>query len=360
MKQFICLADQPWSPVSTRTQQLLARLKDAQILYFEPPASSVGSGGSMRPRRVRPNILVYSLPRLPELNRPGGLGQRLFERRLAGLIVGRLERHHFTSPVLWTTHPWQAALLDCLPYRGLIYDCSTFHPSSTARQEGMLAQAADVVFAASPGIMDHLSPCNGNIALIPNGVNYAMFGRTAVEIPPELAGITGPVLGWAGDSEPEPDFRPLEHAAGDHPEWTFLLSGPKGLFRRAGLRSLPNVRILEPLSLALLPDYVARFDVCLQLLPAEGTLSDVIPSRIFEYLSTGKPIVSMLWEDEVEQFPDVIYGAHTPEEFSRLCRHALAEVPGWATQRRRRYGQSAAWSVRAAEVRRILEGIGLY
>jgi hypothetical protein len=137
LKQIICLADRPWSPAPTRTQQLLARLKDAQILYFEPPAPS-NDGGTARPRQVRPNILVYSLPRLTESDRLPGLGQRLFERRLATMISRRLERHHFTNPVLWTTHPRQAAFLDCLSYHGLIYDCGTFYPASMARQEGIL------------------------------------------------------------------------------------------------------------------------------------------------------------------------------------------------------------------------------
>lgn len=359
MKQIVCLADRPWSPAPGRTQQLLARMKDAQILYFEPPAAS-SRGGSPLSRQVRPNILACSLPGIPESGKLPGLGRRLFERRLAALIGRILKRHHFTAPLLWTTHPWQATLLDCLPYHGLIYDCSTFWPATLARQEGMLAQAADVVFAASPGLMDHLSPCSGNIALIPNGVNYSMFGRSDVDAPPELSGIAGPVLGWAGQPGIEPDFQPLEYTAAAHPEWTFLLSGLAGRTGHAALRSLPNVRLLGPISQALLPDYIAQSDICLQLLPADGVLSDVISPRIFEYLSTGKPIVSMLWEDQVEPFPDVIYGAHTPEEFSRLCLHALSEVPGWAAQRRRQYGRSAAWTVRASEVMRILEGIGLY
>ena len=37
--------------------------------------------------------------------------------------------------------------------------------------EGSLASAADVVFAASPELAERLSPCSGNIALLPNGVD---------------------------------------------------------------------------------------------------------------------------------------------------------------------------------------------
>ena len=68
----------------------------------------------------------------------------------------------------------------------------------------------------------------------------------------------------------------------------------------------------------------------------------------------------MFWPEQVEHFPDVIYGAHSPEEFARLCRRALEEGDGWARTRRREHGAAAAWSARAEEVEKILRAIGLY
>ena len=108
-----------------------------------------------------------------------------------------------------------------------------------------------------------------------------------------------------------------------------------------------------------IPDYVGRFDVCLDLRRRRHEDSDVTPRRIYEYLSTGKPIVSLLSPDQVEEFPDVIYSAHTLEEYCRMCERALTEDPAWVSPRRRDYGAAAAWSRRAEEVRRILKAIGL-
>ncbi len=67
----------------------------------------------------------------------------------------------------------------------------------------------------------------------------------------------------------------------------------------------------------------------------------------------------MLWHDQVEQFPDVIYAAHNEEEFVTCCLHALEEVPGFVTQRRRDHAAAANWSLRAGEVERILTAAGL-
>ena len=68
----------------------------------------------------------------------------------------------------------------------------------------------------------------------------------------------------------------------------------------------------------------------------------------------------MLLPEQVEEFPDVIYGAHSLEEYDRMCASALAEDPTWVSPRRRDYGSAAAWSRRASEIQRILSGIGLY
>ena len=87
---------------------------------------------------------------------------------------------------------------------------------------------------------------------------------------------------------------------------------------------------------------------------------DIIRARLFEYLSAGRPIVAMLRPDQVEHFPDVVYGAHSPAEFASLCSRALEERGPWVRERRREYGRAAAWSERANEVNRILESIGLF
>ena len=126
------------------------------------------------------------------------------------------------------------------------------------------------------------------------------------------------------------------------------------------LERFPNVRFLGRRPPVEVPDYLARFDVCLNLRRWSEQYDDIIPTRVYEYLSSGKPTVSMFYPEQVEHFPDVVYGAHSPEEFARLCRRALTETGDWARLRRQEHGASAAWSVRAQQVTRILAAIGLY
>ena len=64
MKQILCLATEPWSDSPGRTQQLICRIKDAQILYFAPAAGPRDRSFRQKGRRVRPNITVFTLPPL--------------------------------------------------------------------------------------------------------------------------------------------------------------------------------------------------------------------------------------------------------------------------------------------------------
>lgn len=309
-------------------------------------------------RAVKPNITVYPLPPLllPADERYGPLF-RLEQLRLARFIAGRMEEHRFRSPLLWCACPEQVHLLDRLDYDGLIYDCDREWDDLPPAWEGSLASAADVVFAASPELAERLSPCSGNIALLPNGVTYPLFSRIAA---PSRPRPEDPVLGWAGTIHGDLDLSPLLYAAQARPRWTFLLLGRREqnpLLHR--LARLPNVHFLPPCPLMEVPEHLSRCRVLLNFLREDQPDCDVIPTRIYEYLSTGRPIVSMLWPDQVEHFPDVVYGAHSHQEFLTLCEHALEEPPAWVSQRRLSHGAAAAWSLRAGQVSRILGTAGL-
>lgn len=360
MKQYICLASEPWSAVPSRTQHLMTRLKNAKILYFEPPAS--GGRAHKKPgRQLRPGLTVYALPPVRAVEREHSLLWARSQQRQAKFIERKAAEHRFREPVLWCTSPEQVRLPELLSCRTVVYDCDRDWPKVPLEWESDLALAAEVIFAASPGLVHHLAPCNSNIALLPNGVNYPMFSRDGLETPTLLRGLKVPLLGWAGTIYRDTDLSPLLQAARDLPKCAFLLAGRvEDNPLVPTLKELSNVAFVGEVPLPELPDYLGRFDVCLDFLRQRDVGSDVIPARIYEYLATGKPIVSMLYEDQVELFADVVYGAHSPGEFSQLCRRALAESGDWAKTRRREYGAGAAWSERAEEVARILETIGLY
>ena len=361
MKQILCLSNEPWSNrLPGRTQQIVSRLRDCQVLYFSPAQSPRDKSFLKKGRQVRPNVTAYTLP--PILFPISEQYRRLFQmawNKISRFIQDTAARKRFREPLLWTTHPRHVHLVDRLEYGALVYDCDRVWDGPPVHWEGSLAQAADVVFAASPLLRERLAPCSANIALLPNGINLPLFDPNTRR-PDPLPGVKAPILGWAGAVREGLDLSPVLYAAQARPDWGFLLLGRvdrDNPFLRQ-LDKLSNVYLTGPRPAAEVPDWLYRCQVLMDLPRTDQPFDEVVSPRLYEYLATGKPVVSMLWPDQVEQFPDVVYGAHELEEFVTLCAHALEEAPGLARRRMDRAAQTA-WPVRVNEVERILTPAGL-
>lgn len=354
MRQLVCLSHEPWLPSPTRTQQLLTRLKDVSILFFEPYTGR--RAHKQLGRRVRPNITVYTLPPHSDsvLLRQASL------RRQKRFLNKVLQKHRFQEPALWLNSPESVFFTESFPRSGLIYDCSREWDELPLDWESELALRSDVIFAASPGLVQRLSPCCDNIALIPNGVNYTLFSHDDTgERPSVLSGCTGPILARVGAVTSDLELEPLLFAAAAHPDWTFLMIGPVDDEARAALTRFPNIHLAGRVPMVDVPDHLSCCHVCFDLLSQNTKGHDILPVRLYEYLATGKPVVLMLVPDQVEPFPDVVYTASDPASFLRRCERALEEDPTWVRDRRKVYAQDAQWARRAGEIQHILEAAAL-
>lgn len=358
MKQIVCLAHSPWNSIRPdRTQQLLTRIDGAKILYFEPPGRS--SKETRDGIRVRPNITVYPLPPLLL----DGADHRWLhlqnQKRIRAHIKKVMSKHHFRSPALWCTTPENALMIEQFPYQYLIYDCHREWDDLPMEMESDLTFAADVVFAASQGLKNRLSPCNDNIAILPNGVMPRMFRRDGLTAPPRIATLPSPVFARVGDLPADLELEPLLYTAQHRPDWVFVLMGRVSRTAAQAVASFPNIHLLGEIPAVELPDYLSGCDILFDLIQRKRRGNDIISSRIFEYLATGKPIVSMIEPEMVEAFPDVIYTAYDSNGFLRRCQTALKENGNFSANRRLDYAQNASWTQRAREISRILETAGL-
>jgi len=360
MKQILCLSHTPWQARPNRIQQLFARMPEVQVIYVEPPALR-GEPKPEQGRRMRSHITVYTLP----CALPVGPARTIFQRRAvsraAAFIREILSKHHFRNPILWCTSPEQVSLLDSVPCRGVVYDCHREWGEKYFDQESELAGRAEVVFAASPGLVRRLSPCSDNIALLPNGVNPLMFDRGEYSPPDPVAALTSlVVLGHVGDLTAQTDLKPLLAAATAQRDWAFLLMGRYTPQVKERLSRYRNIILTGPINAVELPDYLSVCDILFDLVQEDKRGCDILPSHVYEYLATGKPIVIMAEPDYEEPFPDAIYTAYDHTGFLRRCRKALEGEPEHLSALRRSCADQSSWAVRAAEVTRILESTGLF
>ena len=359
MKQILCLSYAPWRARATRTQQLLVRLTDAKVLFFEP-APPKGVPVPEQGRRVRPHITVYTLP----TPLPGPREQSLFGRRrldrAADFVQQIMDKHHFREPVLWCTAPVHAQFLDKLAYRGAVYDCHRFWDEAFLDMESDLTCHAEVVFAASPGLVKRLSPCNDNIALLPNGVNPLLYSQPEHAVPPAMQSLPGrAVLGRVGSITGKVELAPLLYAARHRPEWTFVLMGAATKQAVQKLKGQDNIVLTGSVNPLDLPDYLHRCDALFDLPRRDRQGSDVIPPAIYEYFAAGKPVAAAVDPTVPDPFPQLIHSAYDGPGFVRACQEALGEDPT-VNLRRRAFAQQASWANRADQVASIFEATGLF
>jgi uncharacterized SAM-binding protein YcdF (DUF218 family) len=123
-----------------------------------------------------------------------------------------------------------------------------------------------------------------------------------------MVNIKGPIIGYVGGIHQWIDFELIAGVAEERPEWNFVLVGPVQTVVKP-LENLKNVFFLGAKTHAELPAYVANFDVCLIPYLITDYTKNVYPTKLTEYLSIGKPVISTpLVEIEkfCEKYPGIV------------------------------------------------------
>ena len=378
MEQIICLSTSNYHPYPTRKQNVMNRLSDAQIIYFDPPVTYLAplKDRSLRPRlsrfrqpgeQVKDNLTVYALPPVWPLGNKYRWINRRNQKKLARYIRKRAAEHGFNRPHLWCYSPTSADILPHVEHQGLVYDCVDRHsaysgllnPQVVDAMERDLASAADMVFCTAGGLYETLSRYNQRTVLIPNGVDYPLFSQTAQV--PHIPDPQRPVFGFVGMLQDCIAYDWLLKLADAFPQGEIRLIGRvmPGVDISA-LKQRENIRLLGLMPQRQLPEEMGRFDVCLNLF-APGRLSrDVSPLKFYEYLATGKPIVSTPEPLQVADYADIIYIADNPEQFISQCRLALAEKDPTLVKARMAAGEAASWDNRVRQMEACLRQNGIF
>jgi glycosyltransferase involved in cell wall biosynthesis len=376
MEQIICFSTSNYHPYPTRKQNVMNRLENAEIIYFDPPVSLLAPlkdkaakerlSAYKRPgQRVQDHISVFALPWvLPFANKYRFIN-KLNQKRLAKLIQKISRIYGFSEPHIWCYSPSAADIVEHLPHQSLIYDCVDRHsaypglidPAVVDGMEADLAKAADIVFCTAAGLYQTLAEYNPQTYLIPNGVDYELFASAAGE--KNTAGKA--IFGFIGMLQDCIAYDYLLALADAFPQAEIRLIGKvmPGVDISA-LRAKENIRLLGLLPQQQLPAQMKEFDVCLNLF-AQGKLAqDVSPLKFYEYLATGKPLVSTAEPLQVMDFAEMIYIADNIPDFIEQCSQALAEDDAAKREARMAAARAASWDRRVAQMTGILQGKGIF
>lgn len=282
------------------------------------------------PQRISDSFTVYTPIVLPfPYSRAAMAVNAQLLRAEVGVLRRRLGMADFQ---LWSFLPTAASYAGKLGESLLVYYCvdewSQFSHVDGARMAAMeaeLCRRADLVFCTARSLVARKRPLNPETHLAQHGVDHAHFAAALDErtpLPPALAALPKPVLGFFGLVQDWIDVALFVYLARQRPSWSLVIIGDAKV-DVSELRALPNVLLTGRLPYAELPRWCKGFDVGLCPFVQNELTRHVDPIKLREYLSAGLPVVSTHLP-ELEASP---WCAVTRDHagFLAACERALAD-----------------------------------
>jgi len=301
------------------------------------------------------------------LRRPPKVLFALARRRVLFVFRGRLER----DGTLWDFQPWGMSLLETpgfppldslavrqlgralrtlgierpfllvcnprdlpvarrVPHQAVSYwvgDEAMFLLGSNPDLERILAYA-DLILAVSPTTFDQASRVYPEKThRLGTGVSLRRVDDAEMSMPPDLADLPLPVVGYVGSISSERfDTELLLASARAIPDATFVLVGPIESRIAAHLEEqrLANLHVLGARPFEDMPRYVSAFDVGVVPYLLNDFNAGADPIKVYEYLAMGKPVVSVAIP-AVEELGKVVTIAHSRDGFIDGIRAAFRD-----------------------------------
>lgn len=318
-------------------------------------------------RDVRESLTVFSPLILPFPYMKAALWFNRF--LLSGAIDKWMRVNRFHDPVLISFLPTPLAqrVIEDIDPLAVVYYCANDMPGGSAGaarlrrfEDGFLAKA-DAVFCNSHALVERATPFNRRVFLFPAGVDFQRFedARASASVPPDLAALPRPLIGYVGSISAVFDQALLVQAARALPGASFVLVGPESADVSA-LRACPNIHLLGKRPHAEVPAYIKAFDVALIPYVMNAFTDAVYSCKLNEYLAMGAPVVATNMREVrlyAERYGDVLTLAETPEAFVAAIRSALGQQDDAARARRIEAARANDWGHRFAEITEAIDGV---
>jgi glycosyltransferase involved in cell wall biosynthesis len=360
-----------------------------RVLYFDPGRDPQRSAFSelignapnfllLRMQQVRDNITVVSTPSsLPHIRRhlPRPVLQLTMPfvvRANAQILIWHIRRVQkalgISSPVLWLYSPYHVDLIGKFNEKLACYYNYDEFPEYVSNQrikdiirnfDAQLCRQVDAVFTTSQAQCQVRKAYNPQTYFVPNGVDFELFHRALLpggDLPPDIARISHPIIGYAGRLGSQIDVPLLRRVAEAHPGSSLVLVGPDELppsMDEKALRALPNVYFLGCKKPSELPAYLAAFDAALIPYPLIGHVLSGYPTKLHEYLAAGRAIVATAMP-ELCAYQHVLRIGRTHAEFVALIGEAVQDHSPKAIEARVSVARENTWESRVAEIYRVL------
>ena len=341
---------------------MLRYSRRAPVLYVEPvqpPHRRVVVGYPGAPtHKISEGLWSLSIVKPLPLDRTFDWVKNVNESMVRGRVISVARELRLHDYLLWFSYYDSLGLDRTESTRFKVYDCiddwSEFRQAYRDRlpeMEARLVKESQVVFATSRRLYEGKHRLNPHTYLVPNGVDFEHFSRPAgLTVPPALQDVQHPTIGYSGAISWWVDLELVEAVARKRPDWSFVFVGPV----KEGIRlpRLANVRFVGQVPYEAVPSYLSVFDVCLIPFRQTRLIESVDPIKVYEYLATGKPIVSTPLP-QVERFRPFVEIVEGPN-LEHAIEQALKDDSSDRREARKGIAAENSWDRRFAEIMRII------
>ena len=240
----------------------------------------------------------------------------------------------------------------------VVYDCmdewENFQGIKRALVEAEtgLVRRCELLVVSAARLEDKWRSSNRPMVLARNAVDYDFYA-TRCRPNQLLADASHPIVGYFGAIADWFDVDLLVKVAERRPKYTFVLLGGVFDIDVDRLKALPNVRLLGQQPYATMPQYLYHFDACLIPFKVNPITEATDPVKLYEYLSAGKPVVSVRLP-ELEPYREHLYLASGAEEFVDKLDRAVSEHDRERADKRRQFASHHTWTDRYRRIREAL------
>ncbi|MBC8235032.1 glycosyltransferase [bacterium] len=382
-ENIICLAPMDWSDNPVSNTHLMSRVaKKNKVLYVETIGNRVPTLRDAKRILIRlknwmrgtrtveshlapSNVYVYSPLVIPLHN--VSIVRKINHIFLVSRLRKLVKKLNLERPILWFYAPRLVKLIGQFEEKCVVYHCvdelSTYKDADNtlfAAMEEELLRKADIVLTPARSLFERKQKYNTNIHLMPNAADIEHISKSRLEttpVAPDIANIKKPIIGYVGTIANWVDLLLIEKIAVTHPEWSIVLIGHIHAFvSLADIKKLEiykNIHLLGRKEYEELPRYYKAFDACIVPLLLNEHIMYSNPTKIYEYLATGKPIVSTDFPS-AREFEHLIRIAKNREDFIHQIEKALNEDEPQFVEARLEEAKKHSWDARVEKISELI------
>ena len=315
-----------------------------------------------------PNLKIKYFRRIP-----GVYKIKLFGMVHDLIVACQLWSDIRNTDVVWVTHPFLYRFLIFFNFSNnvkLVYDCmddvlefpdtvnNVSRRKSILKLEKALVSRSKIVFSTSHYLSEKLKKRYGsdiNPELVNNAINIDSFTQKTYEELPEVIEkcfrddcvnivYLGTISSWL-------DLDLIRKSIGIYDKLNYILVGPSEVY----LQNQERLCLPGPIKHELVPSLLKRADVLVMPFILNELILSVNPVKLYEYIYSNKPIVSIRYAETVQFSPYVMLYRNEQEYLKIMKQVVLRNFPIIDVDSNQSFVKNNTWNKRVEIIQECLK-----